>query len=44
VSVVTDEPPQEIKRLVRQCHSPEPMSQMESAEDAAGNGGTPADD
>jgi cation/acetate symporter len=44
VSVATDEPPQEIKRLVRQCHSPEPMSQMESAEDAAGNGGTPADD
>ncbi|MXV61046.1 cation acetate symporter [Natronorubrum sp. JWXQ-INN-674] len=44
VSVATDEPPQEIKRLVRQCHSPEPMQQMESAEDAAADGGTPADD
>ncbi|MDG5820336.1 cation acetate symporter [Natronococcus sp. A-GB7] len=44
VSLVTDEPPQHVKRLVRQCHSPEPMSQMESAEDAAADGGTPADD
>ncbi|ELY87628.1 sodium symporter protein [Natrialba hulunbeirensis JCM 10989] len=43
VSVATDNPPQHVKRLVRQCHSPEPMSQTESAEDAA-NGGTPADD
>jgi cation/acetate symporter len=44
VSLVTDEPPQDVKRLVRQCHSPEPMSKMESAEDAATDGGTPADD
>ncbi|ADD06717.1 SSSF family transport protein [Natrialba magadii ATCC 43099] len=43
VSIVTDNPPQHVKRLVRQCHSPEPMSQTESAEDAA-NGGAPADD
>ncbi|TYL37717.1 cation acetate symporter [Natronococcus pandeyae] len=44
VSVVTDDPPQHVKRLVRQCHSPEPMSKMQSAEDAAADGGTPADD
>ena len=43
-SILTDEPPEDIKRLVRQCHSPEPMSQMESAEDVAADGGTPADD
>ncbi len=43
VSLVTDDPPRDVKRLVRQCHSPEPMAQMESAEDASG-GGTPADD
>ena len=44
VSVVTDDPPQRIKRLVRQCHSPEPMHQMESAEEVAADGGTPTDD
>ncbi|MDQ2051404.1 cation acetate symporter [Natronolimnohabitans sp. A-GB9] len=40
VSVLTDDPPEDVKRLVRQCHSPEPMSQMESAEDVATDGGT----
>ncbi|MFP8953597.1 cation acetate symporter [Natrialbaceae archaeon A-arb3/5] len=44
VSVVTEEPPQSVKRLVRQCHSPEPMQQMETAEDVATDGGEPADD
>ncbi|SEH11417.1 cation/acetate symporter [Natronorubrum sediminis] len=39
VSVLTDEPPEDVKRLVRQCHSPEPMQQMESAEDIATDGG-----
>ena len=43
VSLVTDEPPDRIKRIVRQCHSPRPMQQMESAEDVAG-GETPGDD
>ncbi|CQH56925.1 SSSF family transport protein [Halobacterium hubeiense] len=33
VSMVTAEPDLETKKLVRQCHSPEPMSQQESAED-----------
>ncbi|WP_276299898.1 VC_2705 family sodium/solute symporter [Halorussus lipolyticus] len=33
VSLVTDEPPERIKRIVRQCHSPEPMGQQQSAED-----------
>ncbi|WP_049923792.1 VC_2705 family sodium/solute symporter [Halopiger djelfimassiliensis] len=47
VSMVTDEPPMETKRVVRQCHSPEPMGQQQTAEDvvADGSGGeTPADD
>jgi cation/acetate symporter len=44
VSLVTDDPPERIKRLVRQCHSPEPMSRMQSAEDvAATDGGEPID-
>lgn len=43
VSMVTDNPPEDIKRLVRQCHSPKPMSQMESAEDVATDGGTTED-
>ncbi len=34
VSLVTNDPPEEVKRLVRQCHSPEPMQKMDSAEDA----------
>ncbi|WP_435114883.1 VC_2705 family sodium/solute symporter [Halolamina sp. C58] len=45
VSKFTEEPPEETKRMVRQCHSPEPMSRQESAEDVATDGGeTPADD
>ncbi|WP_336337641.1 sodium:solute symporter family transporter [Haloarcula brevis] len=48
VSLVTEEPPMETKRMVRQCHSPEPMGQQQSAEDivseSGGSGGTPADD
>ncbi|MWV39400.1 cation acetate symporter [Natrialba sp. INN-245] len=39
-SILTDDPPQDVKRLVRQCHSPEPMQQMETAEDVATDGGT----
>ncbi|WP_049988727.1 VC_2705 family sodium/solute symporter [Natrinema salifodinae] len=45
VSVATDEPPVETKRVVRQCHSPEPMGQQQTAEDVVTDGGeTPADD
>jgi len=46
VSLATPEPPMETKRLVRQCHSPEPMRQQETAEDvvATDGGETPADD
>ncbi|WP_339104461.1 VC_2705 family sodium/solute symporter [Haloterrigena salinisoli] len=47
VSMVTDEPPMETKRIVRQCHSPEPMGQQQTAEDVVTDGGTdetPADD
>ncbi|MDF9746338.1 sodium:solute symporter family transporter [Natrinema salsiterrestre] len=45
VSMVTDEPPMETKRVVRQCHSPEPMTQQQTAEDVVTDGGeTPADD
>ena len=46
VSLVTDEPPLETKQMVRQCHSPEPMGQQESAEDivARKGGDAPADD
>ena len=40
VSMVTDDPPIETKRIVRQCHSPEPMSQQQTAEDViAADGG-----
>jgi cation/acetate symporter len=42
VSLVTDSPPRRIKRIVRQCHSPEPMGQQQTAEDvvaADGSGG-----
>ncbi len=35
VSLVTENPPEDVKRLVRQCHSPEPMEKLQSAEDAA---------
>ncbi len=34
VSKVTDDPPEEIKRMVRQCHSPMTMDGDQSAEDA----------
>ncbi|WP_226040909.1 VC_2705 family sodium/solute symporter [Natrinema sp. DC36] len=45
VSVVTDEPDMATKRVVRQCHSPEPMRQQQTAEDVVTDGGeNPADD
>jgi cation/acetate symporter len=45
VSLATDEPPTEVKRIVRQCHSPEPMGQQQTAEDVvAADGGTTGDD
>ncbi|MFC7019262.1 MULTISPECIES: sodium:solute symporter family transporter [Haloarcula] len=46
VSMATPEPDMETKRLVRQCHSPEPMGQQQTAEDivSGGSGGTPSDD
>jgi len=45
VSLATTNPPDDVKRMVRQCHSPEPMTRMQSAEDAAAtDGGEPADD
>ena len=46
VSMATEEPDMETKRLVRQCHSPEPMSKMQSAEEVAATDGgqSPADD
>ncbi|NHN49971.1 VC_2705 family sodium/solute symporter [Halostella sp. JP-L12] len=46
VSLATPEPPLETKKMVRQCHSPEPMGQQQTAEDIVSNSGgdTPADD
>ncbi|MFC7248487.1 cation acetate symporter [Halomicroarcula sp. GCM10025324] len=48
VSMLTPEPDLETKQLVRQCHSPEPMGQQQSAEDivssSGGSGGAPSDD
>jgi cation/acetate symporter len=46
VSSVTADPPLATKRLVRQCHSPEPMTRQQAAEDVvdADGGETPADD
>jgi cation/acetate symporter len=48
VSLLTPEPPVETKRMVRQCHSPEPMGRQQTAADVVsdsdGSGGTPADD
>ncbi|AHF99039.1 sodium:proton symporter [Halostagnicola larsenii XH-48] len=45
VSLMTEEPDMETKRVVRQCHSPEPMRQQQTAEDVVTDGGeTPADD
>jgi cation/acetate symporter len=44
VSLATSEPDMETKKLVRQCHSPEPMDRQESAEDAVTDGGEPTED
>ena len=46
VSLVTSDPPEHIKKMVRQCHSPEPMGQQQTAEDVVSTDGgqTPADD
>ena len=47
VSLATPEPPEQTKKVVRQCHSPEPMGQQQSAEDVVATDGgheTPADD
>jgi cation/acetate symporter len=47
VSLITPEPDDRTKQIVRQCHSPEPMGQQQTAEDVvAADGGqeTPADD
>ncbi|WP_340102227.1 sodium:solute symporter family transporter [Salinibaculum salinum] len=47
VSLMTPEPDEKTKQIVRQCHSPEPMGQQQTAEDVvAADGGqeTPADD
>jgi len=41
VSLATDEPPERIKRIVRQCHSPKPMGQQQSAEDVVSADGGP---
>ncbi|MCL9813985.1 VC_2705 family sodium/solute symporter [Natranaeroarchaeum aerophilus] len=39
VSMATDEPPMETKQVVRQCHSPEPMGQQQTAEDVVATDG-----
>ncbi|WP_247009360.1 sodium:solute symporter family transporter [Halorientalis litorea] len=46
VSLATSDPPEHIKKMVRQCHSPEPMGQQQTAEDVVSTDGgqTPADD
>ncbi|WP_254546211.1 sodium:solute symporter family transporter [Halomarina pelagica] len=46
VSLATEEPDLRTKRLVRQCHSPEPMRETTAAEAVAAKSGgeTPADD
>ena len=54
VSIVTDEPPEKTKMMVRQCHSPDPMARDATAaevverkldaRDAATDGGEPATD
>ncbi|WP_424018625.1 VC_2705 family sodium/solute symporter [Halorientalis pallida] len=46
VSLATEEPPAKTKKMVRQCHSPEPMGQQQTAEDVVSTDGgqTPADD
>jgi cation/acetate symporter len=48
VSLATTEPPMETKQMVRQCHSPEPMDQQQTAEEVVSDGDddgpAPADD
>ena len=54
VSIITDEPPEKTKMMVRQCHSPDPMARDATAaevverkldaRDAATDGGEPATD
>ncbi len=44
VSLMTPEPDMRTKRMVRQCHSPEPMGQQQSAEDVVTGSDAPADD
>ncbi len=46
VSMATAEPDEKTKMMVRQCHSPEPMGQQQTAEDVVSTDGgqTPADD
>ncbi|SEN80123.1 cation/acetate symporter [Halorientalis persicus] len=46
VSLATTEPPEKTKKMVRQCHSPKPMGQQQTAEDVVSTDGgqTPADD
>ncbi|QLG51045.1 VC_2705 family sodium/solute symporter [Natrinema halophilum] len=45
VSMATDEPDMETKKIVRQCHSPEPMTRQQTAEDVVTDGGeTPSGD
>ncbi|OVE85610.1 VC_2705 family sodium/solute symporter [Natronolimnobius baerhuensis] len=48
VSLVTDDPPLQTKQMVRQCHSPDPMSRDKTAADVVaeknGRGDAPADD
>ncbi|WP_302082757.1 sodium:solute symporter family transporter [Salinibaculum rarum] len=47
VSLMTPEPDEHTKKVVRQCHSPKPMGQQQTAEDVVATDGgeeTPADD
>jgi cation/acetate symporter len=44
VSLMTPEPDKRTKQMVRQCHSPEPMGQQQTAEDVVSGSDTPADD
>lgn len=46
VSLVTEEPPEKTKQMVRQCHSPQPMAKDMTAEEvvARKTDDTPADD
>ena len=44
VSLMTPEPDKRTKQMVRQCHSPKPMGQQQTAEDVVSGSDTPADD